>query len=414
MGIFDIFKKQKKVRNDSNAISKTKPEQKNDSKDEGIYELAYASTKYNELKKNYKSYKKELLDFGFDDSKFIHNTIGLILRYYYATEKVDALNLYAELKKDFPENEDIIWLFLEVICLVNIDNDLEFVKKYVNGKKQHQYDQHYQIEYQKGLELKRLNYFKEAIEIWSSLNEIEEFSWNYYQIGILQNLMNNKNCLKNIRKAIEMDGEIKEDAKTYPELDNLRTNQEFLDLIDFDQKPEKSIQLKNSKVKVGDYIIAIPNFPSPIFEKAVILVTRIENGAIQGVFTNKLQNKKLGDLSKEFIGSNSQVYSGGPVGENSLLYLHTLESTPNSNEILPGVYFMGDISNYIEKLKSNDISDKQIRFFNGYVSWGESQFEEEFKEGVWLISSAIHSEIMTSENTPIWEELVERIKNKKQ
>ena len=33
------------------------------------------------------------------------------------------------------------------------------------------------------------------------------------------------------KKAIEMDPAIKEDAKTYAELDNLRENQDFLNLL---------------------------------------------------------------------------------------------------------------------------------------------------------------------------------------
>lgn len=71
----------------------------------------------------------------------------------------------------------------------------------------------------------------EAIEHWSSLNRIQEFSWNYYQIGILQNIFEDNKCLSNIEKAIEMDNEIKEDAKSFSELGNLRTNQDFLKLL---------------------------------------------------------------------------------------------------------------------------------------------------------------------------------------
>ena len=76
-----------------------------------------------------------------------------------------------------------------------------------------------------------MKYYQEAIGIWMSLNKIHEFSWNYYQAGILQNLMRKTNALENIAKAIKMDDEIKEDAKTYTELDNLRTNPDFIKLL---------------------------------------------------------------------------------------------------------------------------------------------------------------------------------------
>ncbi len=204
MGIFDFLKKKKQSPKKEKKQPKLNLEQKSKSTDNGIYDLAYASTKYKEAQKNYSVYKKELLTFGFDDSKIVRNTIGIILKLYYASEKDEALNLYEKINNDYPKNEDITWLFIEVINTINIENDQEFVKKYL----------------------------KEAIGLWTSLNKIKEFSWNYYQIGILQNAMGNENCLRNLRKGIEMDDEIKEDAKSYSELDNLRKNQEFLKMIE--------------------------------------------------------------------------------------------------------------------------------------------------------------------------------------
>jgi putative transcriptional regulator len=174
-------------------------------------------------------------------------------------------------------------------------------------------------------------------------------------------------------------------------------------------KIEKEV-VKDCAVKVGQYIVAIPNFPSPIFEKAVILVTQIENGNITGVFINKFQNKKLGNLLTEYKGSNLQVFSGGPVNKNYLLHIHTLESDiPNTREVLPGLYFMGNIDALTEKIKANEIPEDKIRFFNGYVGWKESQFQEEFQEGVWLITNAKKTEIMNMENYPTWESLIRRI-----
>lgn len=233
MGIFDFFKNKKQSPSKKGKALTLNLELKKEPINNRIYSLAHAIMKYEESKNDYKRYKKELLDFGFDDSQIIYNTIGLILKFYYESNKIDTLKLYKELDNDYSENEDVTWLFIEVICTINIENDQEFVQKYLNYKRQkHDFNHHYQVEYQKGLELKSKNYFKEAIELWTSLNKIQEFSWNYYQIGILQNLMDNENCLKNLKKGIEMDNEIKEDAKSYPELDNLRNDPRFLKMLE--------------------------------------------------------------------------------------------------------------------------------------------------------------------------------------
>ncbi|MGH1334517.1 MAG: hypothetical protein ACRBFS_00200 [Aureispira sp.] len=233
MGLFDFFKKNKNTpAQESTPVEKQTTPQK-ESSEELIHEVAYASIKYTEVNKDYPLYKKELLSFGMDDEKIVFSTIGTILRFYYASQKEDTLKLYQELHKDYPDNEDITWLFIEVICTINIENDQVFVEKYLNHKRlQHDFNHHYQTEYQKGLELKSKHYFKEAIALWTSLNKLQEFSWNYYQIGILQNLLGEEQCLQNLKKGIEMDAEIKEDAQSYPELDNLRTNPIFLKMLE--------------------------------------------------------------------------------------------------------------------------------------------------------------------------------------
>ena len=234
MGLFDFFKRTPKTPiKKSTPLEEQTTSQKEPSNDT-VYEVAYASMKYTEVNNNYLLYKKELLNFGMDDSKIIFATIGVILQFYYASQNEDTLQLYQELHKDYPNNENITWLFIEVICTITIENDQAFVKRYLNYKRQHHdFNHHYQVEYQKGLELKSNNYFKEAIALWTSLNKIQEFSWNYYQIGILQNVLGEEDCLQNLQKGIEMDPAIKQDAQSYPELDNLRTNAIFLKMLEW-------------------------------------------------------------------------------------------------------------------------------------------------------------------------------------
>lgn len=281
MGIFDIFKKKQKVfidenkiensLNENNFLQKNEnlnideevskisipkleklDEEDNEDKSFTVSSMAFAKVTYEKLEKNYSLYKSHLIEFYSssnyllhkknksdlkesysDENTFIYDTIGLILVYFYESDKSSAIKLYKDLAQEYPENEDIVWLYIEVICVINIDNSIVFVKQYLEQKKQvHDFEYQYNIEYQKGLALKRMGYNREAIELWTSLNKIQEFSWNYYQVGILQNILNEPNCLENIKKGIEMDINIKEDAKKYHELDNLRTNPNFLKLLE--------------------------------------------------------------------------------------------------------------------------------------------------------------------------------------
>ncbi|GGB66514.1 hypothetical protein GCM10007424_03100 [Flavobacterium suaedae] len=90
----------------------------------------------------------------------------------------------------------------------------------------------YQLEYCKGLYIKGINRYDEAIALYKNLNKIQEFSWNYYQIGIMKNLQSKTDeAFKYLKLAFDMEPELKEDAKVFPELENLWDNPEFIKLI---------------------------------------------------------------------------------------------------------------------------------------------------------------------------------------
>lgn len=90
----------------------------------------------------------------------------------------------------------------------------------------------YQLEYLKGLYLKEKRDYDEAIVVFSSLNDVRHFSWNYYQIAIIENLNGNtERCLLNLKKTFELEPELKEDARNYVELQNLASNVSFRSLL---------------------------------------------------------------------------------------------------------------------------------------------------------------------------------------
>lgn len=92
-------------------------------------------------------------------------------------------------------------------------------------------DAKYQLKYNKGLYLKGIGKFDEAIKIYTHLNVIQEFSWNYYQIGIMKNLQNKTDeSLKFLETTFRLEPELKLDARNFPELQNLWTNATFIEL----------------------------------------------------------------------------------------------------------------------------------------------------------------------------------------
>ena len=89
----------------------------------------------------------------------------------------------------------------------------------------------YQLSYNKGLYLKGLEKYDEAIMLYDNLNKIQEFSWNFYQMGIMKNLQGKiDDSLELLKTTFSLEPELKEDAKNFPQLENLWTNPKFIEI----------------------------------------------------------------------------------------------------------------------------------------------------------------------------------------
>lgn len=89
----------------------------------------------------------------------------------------------------------------------------------------------YQLNYNKGLFLKGKGKWDEAIIVFNELNAIQEFSWNFYQIAIIKNLQDKtEESLDFLKTTFNLEPELIEDAKKFPELKNLWSNPKFIEL----------------------------------------------------------------------------------------------------------------------------------------------------------------------------------------
>lgn len=105
------------------------------------------------------------------------------------------------------------------------------LSEFMNFRKDFDEQARYQLDYCRGLYLKGLGDFDEAITQFEEINKIHEFSWNYYQIAIMKNRQDKiQECFKYLKTTFELEPGLKNDAKQYPELQNLWLNQEFIEL----------------------------------------------------------------------------------------------------------------------------------------------------------------------------------------
>lgn len=155
----------------------------------------------------------------------LQNKVTLLAR---AEKYNDGYDLIQSHFNEDPDNVNLIDLLYVVGYYFKseeeiIDDINKLIIQYPNQKLNLLYKMGHALKYNK-------SYLKSK-EVFKILTENRVFAWDYYQIGIIENLLGNKeNCLLNLKKTFEIDSNLKEDAQKYEELRNLIYDKEFIEL----------------------------------------------------------------------------------------------------------------------------------------------------------------------------------------
>lgn len=136
----------------------------------------------------------------------------------------------------------------------------------------------------------------------------------------------------------------------------------------------------------GKILYADPFLQESIFRRSVIVLTDHSENGTMGLIINKKLDILLNQLIREELNLDIDVYLGGPVGQNSLFYIHNQGMfIPNSQPVADGWYFGGDFEVLRDKINQQLLGPNDVRFFVGYSGWGKHQLETEIRENSWII-----------------------------
>lgn len=158
----------------------------------------------------------------------------------------------------------------------------------------------------------------------------------------------------------------------------------------------------------GRLLISEPFMLDPNFKRSVILLTEItEDGAI-GFILNHAGEFLLGDILPEVAYSEMPVFTGGPVGNNTLHFIHCCpDKIEGGIEIAKGIYWGGDFEIVKTLISSYQLNWTEIRFFMGYSGWSAKQLENEIKEDSWIVAEIKSNDsIFTHNEENLWRESV--------
>ena len=146
----------------------------------------------------------------------------------------------------------------------------------------------------------------------------------------------------------------------------------------------------------------------PLFEKTVIFICEHDKYGAMGLIINKEINKKDISFSKQEndkelikVLNKNNLFIGGPVLTDRILFLHTNKKTAESISISKEVSVSSDIDTLKSILKT---SDHQYKLFLGHSGWSKGQLEREIENGDWLIQKSINSLIFEKKIDHIWGE----------
>lgn len=172
------------------------------------------------------------------------------------------------------------------------------------------------------------------------------------------------------------------------------------------------IKTNNISPKQGRVLIAEPFLQGSYFNRAIIFLANYDETGTVGFILNKEVDYPVNELWDEFPKYKNKFHLGGPVGIDSLYYVHTLGNLiPNSQHIMGNLYWGGDFESLKQLIDEGKVKPNQIRLFLGYSGWEPGQLEEELKDNSWLVSDIPQNLVMEPKNN-LWLQMVKKVGGK--
>ena len=156
------------------------------------------------------------------------------------------------------------------------------------------------------------------------------------------------------------------------------------------------------------FIISLPHMNDPLFKKTVIFICEHDKHGAMGLIINKEINKKdvlfsnqENDKGLIQVLNKSNLFIGGPVLTDRMLFLHTNKNIDESISINKEVSVSSDIDTLKSMVNTNN---QQYKLFLGHSGWSKGQLEREIENGDWLIQKSINSLIFEKKIDHIWGE----------
>jgi putative transcriptional regulator len=160
-------------------------------------------------------------------------------------------------------------------------------------------------------------------------------------------------------------------------------------------------------IRQGQLLIASPFLYDGNFRKSVVLLAEHNEKGSLGFIINQKTTLTLSQVL-EGIPQDWPIYYGGPVGNDSLFYVHTLGSAVEGARHIKGNLWWGGTFESLKALllEERRVAPTALRFFAGYSGWAEGQLLSEMEEDAWIIRPLDHLNVLEDNPDEMWRSLI--------
>lgn len=163
----------------------------------------------------------------------------------------------------------------------------------------------------------------------------------------------------------------------------------------------------------GRILISEPFLFDINFNRSVVLLIDHGKEGSMGIIMNKQLPLIVNNVVEEFKYLNDiPLFKGGPVGTDTLFYLHTLEGVPDALPIGGGMYLNGDFTSIKRYVLQGNQVEGTIRFFLGYSGWENEQLKHEIDDNTWMIGMGDTATLMNRPVKDMWRDSLGKLGGK--
>jgi len=165
---------------------------------------------------------------------------------------------------------------------------------------------------------------------------------------------------------------------------------------------------KKKKLQPGSLLLAEPFMIDENFKRTVVLICEHSpsNGTL-GLIINKPINLRIEDVVDNFPDFKTRLYLGGPVGTDTMQFIHTVgEKISGSIPLTDTLFWGGDFDTLQLLISTKQIDNSQVRFFLGYAGWSYDQLMEEIADNSWIITDVKNKYIFGEREDTIWQRIM--------